>query len=223
MGITDIGDDLGLVAHAILPPVDAPASQRRVLKEENAKETQGYGSAKVFVQHVDVSISVALPGLGYFSVSAYPIKDQLAWRAADGHKRHHQQAPGSGVPGLYTEYMLEPVIAMSVRKSEAFMDKFSVSLSHLKSILLYPLSANPFSDTYSLIYRCMSYHAKFSAFKALFLSALQTVTGFHTYSVYRPYSASCHGCRHDRHHSPPVRRWHRSTPSVSVRTQTRES
>ena len=32
----------------------------------------------------------------------------------------------------------------------------------------------------------MSYHAKFSAFKTLFLSALRPVTGLHTYSVYRP-------------------------------------
>jgi len=46
---------------------------------------------------------------------------------------------------------------------------------------------SPFGESffghYSLLYRGMSYHAKFSAFKTSFLSALQPVTGFHTNSV----------------------------------------
>jgi hypothetical protein len=58
-----------------------------------------------------------------------------------------------------------------------------MTVSHVKSMRLFRLSAHPFSDTYSLIHRDTGFYAKLSACKALFLSILQPVTGFHTYSL----------------------------------------
>jgi hypothetical protein len=56
---------------------------------------------------------------------------------------------------------------------EAFSDRFSVPLRHAKSIPLCHPSANPFSDTYSLIHRDTEFsRLKLRVFNPLFLHGL---------------------------------------------------
>jgi hypothetical protein len=56
-------------------------------------------------------------------------------------------------------------------------------VTHLKSIYIYCLSANPFSDTYRRAIETPVITPKFISCKTLFFSVSQTVTGIYTYSV----------------------------------------
>ena len=56
-------------------------------------------------------------------------------------------------------------------------------ITHLKSILICCLSANPFSDTYRGAIETPVITPKPNSCKILFFSTLEDVTGIYTYSV----------------------------------------